>query len=358
MNGSISVLTCIIDGDRESLVISAIRNALPESTIALRTCDPEILKRFITSESGQSQRILVFHDFHDFAINKELSISLEESPIFIDVAHLDLSDTHHLFQIITHATRERHETPESRSFVERSANFIMVVGSSGAPGCTTITANILWELSQSQTLLAIESDEHSHEMNFLLTGRGGKSDRIGNIEFRRSDPSLTWKSEASLLVMDSGVVQSIHDAHSDRRRHGRNFIDSINRAGIILYIAQPDLRQLNQFRKFEQELYSDKFPGLFLPVLNKYGENKENRAILRAMNENSFEAQAQIIARDNHGMERSRLKSLPLALSEPRSRSRRGIKALALTLLEHTHLVSVPSPRVTSQIKDRRRASH
>ena len=352
----IAAITCFIDGEREDQLISAICRALPDIQISFRTSSPESLSNFLRHQHNLQMRTIVFHD-QPLEVLSHSSVESNQI-LFVDVETLDLSRVEDLSQVVARLTREQSPTQVSTRALTRSSNLILVTGSAGAPGTTTVAANLIWEISRKTPVVAIDTNPKRNDLAFLLTGRGSaKNFRGGNgIEFlsRQSLSPVMIGAQERLMIMEIGAALSIATSRSDRRREGRDFMDSINQASFILFITQPDRSHISDFHSFCQEILDYRFPGVVIPVLNKFVERKEHRLIAKEISQDPCGSEIVTIARDNQSVDRSREKSLPLGISSPRSRARRAISALAETLLERHSALSVPSPRVTRPLANRR----
>jgi hypothetical protein len=358
VSGLISVITCTIDGDREASVVSNALKTLPNCSIAFRCSELISLNNYLQSQPNLPGRIIIFHDFSSIQIEKFPFLHRDEPPILIDISTLDLTDSELLATTIAQLTRESVMSESAQRSIERDHRFILFTGSSGAPGITTIAANVIWELSQQRFVRACERSEDLLELPWLITGSKTMLHVPGKIEFHGGYKPDQDSHDDRLIVMDCGTTLSIQATKTDRRRQGREFIDSLHRAGTIVYVAQPDERHLHQFRALCDGLREINFRGDFLLVMNKFTEGKENRLLLRSMNVNALTSETLIIPRDLRAVERSRQRSLPLAVLEPRSRIRRAIATLANTLLEKSEPLSVPSPHVTRSASRRRLNSY
>ena len=156
---------------------------------------------------------------------------------------------------------------------------VLITGTSGAPGRSTIALALAQEFSITREIELIDADLHSQSLEYLA------GDKELNSKLHLSTLNLSTRSaalpesEVPLRLVDIGALPPLADVLADRRWQGALFHNSLTESQCILYIAKSDGLGLLRLEKFIQELplLTTNVPVLF--ILNQVGATRLDKAL-------------------------------------------------------------------------------
>ena len=347
----IEVMTCIRDGVLEDQIISAIPIAIPDFTILLRSHEINsvilLLSNELSRDATSLRRVVLFHDCdagdlgeirsleNALSKKKKNSEALERSILIIDINKLNLRNQKILIEEISNLIRSDHNSPmpsEQRKRL-RFRNLILVTGTSGSPGITTVAANLAWNMAQSHTTSLIDRDPQRRNLALLFSGRGEE-------EFFSVSPhliisrELSVREEADITIVDGGAMIDLIAARTDRRQPAREFIDLVDLAALTIFVAQPESAQLHEIERFiDQRRELSRYSPLLI-LLNKFFPSRDHRIFLKSLTRMNQQEPILIGHRDLGAIDRSKREALLLAQISSRSKIRRDLQALTVKALE------------------------
>ena len=351
MNQEIFVITCISDGDIEGALIAQLPDAIPGCQILFRESDPQSIINFVGSITSDQGRLIIFHDCRLQELSAEKSSSADNPHLYIDVNKLDLRDSSALILEIGRKVRQSEVITLPRRILQNHSNVVLVTGSHGAPGITSITANLAWQLSSGREVIAIDKNPIRQDLNYLFNARGQDFSRVSaRLTISKSLPANDFET---LLIIDAGSAPQLRSAQSDRRHVGREFMELVERAGAIIFVTQPEKCHFNELSSFFSELQELGFRGWSSLILNKYLPCKEHRLFFQEIKSSVKSANLRAIPRDLPSFDRAKAASLLAMQISPRSKVRKAVDVLATDLIQAISHESVRSTRDTSEISKR-----
>ena len=239
----------------------------------------------------------------------------------------------------------------SRRILQNQSNVVVVTGSHGAPGITSITANLAWKVSSGREVIAIDKDPIRQDLHYLFNARGQDVSRVS--ARLRISTSIPEAEPEELLIIDAGSAPQLRSAQSDRRRVGREFMELVERAGAIIYVTQPEKCHNNELSSFFPELQELGFSGWSSLILNKYLPCKEHRMLFQEIESSVRSSNLRAIPRDVPSFDRAKSASLLVTQISPRAKVRKAVEALATDLIQAISHESVRSTGVTSETSKR-----
>ena len=351
MSQEIFVITCISDGDIEGALIAQLPDAIPGCQIIFRNSDPQSILNFVGRINFDQGRAIIFHDCRREELSAPEKTNAGDKHLYFDVNNLDLRDTSALILEIGRKVRQSEVTKPSRKVLQNQANVVVVTGSHGAPGISSITANLAWKVSSGREVIAIDKDPIRQDLHYLFNARGQDFSRVSTR--LRISTSIPEAEPEELLIIDAGPAPQLRSAQSDRRRVGREFMDLVERAGAIIYVTQPEKCHNNELSSFFSELQELGFGGWSALILNKYLSCKEHRLLFREIESSVRSVNLRAIPRDVPSFDRAKAASLLVTQVSARSKVRKAVDALATDLIQAISHESVRSTGVTCETSKR-----
>ena len=345
----IRIITFIKDGAYEDLIISALPVAIPNFTIALRTHRLESVQALIYQGSEIELRTVVFHD-GDSAESRTLhSITNSSNCRIIDISTLDFSSHASLHNEISAQVRteEARIAPRATLGSDRGMvrNQIVVTGSSGSPGITTVAANLAWELSSRFNVHACDADSRRCDLASFFGGRVGDGEMVISQRLRITSPNPPSEMSSAarlpspyLSVVDAGSAIDLVAARTDRRSSARTYLELVSRSSIVLVVAQPESTQIFEVERLIEQLRDSHQNRSVIIVLNKYLPSKAHRMIYQRLSSWSQPNSIVITHRDFQALDRAKNQSAMLGQVVPRSKLRRDFAGLSRIIATHLDL--------------------
>jgi cellulose biosynthesis protein BcsQ len=156
---------------------------------------------------------------------------------------------------------------------------VVVTGSSGAPGRTTLALELAISLSRSSVIDLIDSDIQSPSLSFLADQR----EFTTPINLTVIDSSLTPYSvdldPQRISVADIGALPPLADVLNDRRWQGALIHNVLHQSQVIVYVVKADNLGLFRLEKFMKELPLLTKHVSVIYILNQLGGTRLEKAV-------------------------------------------------------------------------------
>lgn len=322
----IGIITCLGDAQIEDSVISSLFSGeLPELNLEHRALSFGSLHAFLVALPRDDQRRILIHDLDEVTLSAIRAISAGLVQLRLTEAtpngiRSEVSRSLRNFDSVIPQQRQQLRT-----------DLVLVTGTSGAPGITTVALNLASELAFEREIQLVDLDSRRKDLAFLLGGKRAASTTRLDKKLSISSGEL---SEGALNLADGGVAPDLSLALSDRRSAARSFSDTLDCAATVIFVAQPENNLTFELERFLDAYSNHLFSARPLFLINKLGSSVRHRSILRRCQARIGSLEMHTAPWDQSALERSKTQYAPLAAVAPRSRLRKSLRDLALQLLQ------------------------
>lgn len=269
----LDVITAIGDAEAEDYVAQLLFTQ--GWNIIYRAFDMNSLHEFLSSRSGGLRTVLVYRrDLSEFDISIVDSFL---SPSLTVISLDDIAMNSHLIMqhIRTHLRLPLivHQPPRSQEIQERKKfETILVTGTAGAPGRSTIAINLALE----NNLPILDLDFRSPSIKYIIE----RSDLgIPQLNLVEEKPREYRPNENAIL--DIGQLPPIGEMVNDRRWQAALMTSTVEVATKLIYVCKANGLSLIRLKKFIEEfpILLRKIPIIY--VFNLAGNSREERAMER-----------------------------------------------------------------------------
>lgn len=330
MESKIKVITYLQDADFEDNVIHILRNYFGnELDIEFRALTATELATGCKRIKVNEERWLLIHDFEQ--LSSELSVELNRlsNLISISISEFRYQKPEELQQYVARSLRSFDEEKMVRKKAISRSDLVVITGTTGAPGITTVAINLGYEISRGADLTILDANHSRKDVAFLLGGKRGKSQL-------KLDKSLTIANEfdgiekiENSMVADIGSLSNLGVAFSDRRAQARTYIDLLESAGKIVFLMQPENNHMFELESFLEVIENQSIGGTTYFVMNKLGNTKRERSIYKRFQARVGNSFTSFLPLDLESMDRSKSGYCALAEVAPRCRLRKSFLELA-----------------------------
>lgn len=330
---SISVITYLQDAQFEDQVIEAlISNGISEVRLEYRAIDEKSLLKFIDSlEVSDLRRILILDQEIESeglkrAMRKHSNLITCDFNSDISIARSEIEG------FVNRSLREFQSEAPLRRTLKAQRNLFVVTGTSGAPGVTTLTMNLGFEISKSTVVEMIDSHPHRRDLAFLLGAkRSSERVRLNDHLFITNE----FKDEKGLIqLVDAGPIPDLSKAFSDRREGIRNYVNVIEAAERIIFLMTPDNNHMFELENLLTSLDAGLLRAKATFVLNQLGGSARERSIKKRFEARVGNYQSLTLPFDRDSLDRAKGRYCALMDVAPRSRLRRSICEVANLVVE------------------------
>jgi hypothetical protein len=286
----LDVVTAIGDAEAEDYVAQLLFTQ--GWNIIYRAFDMNSLNEFLNSRASELRTVLVYRgDLSDFDIS---IIDSFASPSLTAISLDDISMNSHLIMqhirthlrlpLIINKPQWSQEIQEPKKF-----KTILVTGTAGAPGRSTIAVNLALE----SNLPIMDLDFRSPAIKYLIE----RSDlNIPVLNLEEEKPREYRPSESAIL--DIGQLPSISEMVNDRRWQAALMNSAFEVATKLIYVCKANGLSLIRLTKFIEEfpILLRKIPIIY--VFNLAGNSREERAMERGFSKIVAGESSIIIAND------------------------------------------------------------
>ena len=286
----LDVVTAIGDAEAEDYVAQLLFTQ--GWNIIYRAFDMNSLNEFLNSRASELRTVLVYRgDLSDFDIS---IIDSFASPSLTAISLDDISMNSHLIMqhirthlrlpLIINKPQWSQEIQEPKKF-----KTILVTGTAGAPGRSTIAVNLALE----SNLPIVDLDFRSPAIKYLIE----RSDlNIPVLNLEEDKPREYRPSESAIL--DIGQLPPIGEMVNDRRWQAVLMNSAVEVATKLIYVCKANGLSLIRLTKFIEEfpILLRKIPIIY--VFNLAGNSREERAMERGFSKIVAGESSIIIAND------------------------------------------------------------
>jgi len=331
---SIALVTALVNAENEDRIIASL---LSDGFTLEKRCHSHNQLRDFLSVTSTTERFLVITDEEFGLLSQDISALVSEQRALLQLpAHTFLSSEEIRFR--AHEAVRQPVAPilQLRTF-QRQKNFVAITGSTGSPGITTVALNLATELSLYRTVQLIDGDPHRRD----LYQRIGLQNRdisaltpqlsVASIDY--IDTTTAVKTIADNIVcIDVGDAPPLSELVKDRRKLGREFLESFQLCSHVIYVAQSEnysLAELENFRDAMTEIAPD---ISIVWVLNKIGKSTRQKTIQKSFSTRILGNPGFYLPREYAVLDRAQGQYSTLMEVAPRSALRRAVKELSIYL--------------------------
>ena len=235
-------------------------------------------------------------------IDLELLHTLEnEKLVLINIDEVPIS-SHAIMTLI----RNKIRAPFTPRLLEtaaprKSQPAILVTGSTGAPGRSSLAIALAEEFSKSMSVELIDADMDSQTLDYLV-GERVLNDRLALLTLdSAAKPAHLPPISADLRVIDSGALPPLADVLNDRRWRGSLMHELVTKSQCIIYVVKSDGLGLLKLESFMQELplLTKKVPVIY--ILNQLGSTRLEKSVSDRFSSLMSERSHFMIPHENRG---------------------------------------------------------
>ena len=329
----IGIITWLESAEFEDLVLQALlTQGISRVELEYRALSIDSLVRFLADKPATDSRFILIHDGDEITstLERELrrfpgAIRMAIEPAIGDVA-VEIERT------VNRALREFETIPVPRKSVQRMKNLVVVTGSTGAPGTTTITLNLGNELSRLKPVALIDLHPNRRDLAFLLGAkRSSKSVRLSD---NLSISGELSEESSALQLVDAGPIPNLESAFSDRRAPARNYVDLLERAETLIFLMTPDNNHMFELESILASLDAGRITARAIFILNQTGNTRRERSIQKRFSARVGRYEWQYLPFDRDSLDRAKSAYSALLDVAPRSKLRKSIGEVANRLFE------------------------
>lgn len=329
----IGIITWLESAEFEDVVLQALlTEGISRVELEYRALSIDSLIEFLVDKPTTDSRFILIHDGDEIssALERELrrfpgAIRMAIQPVIGDV-------TVEIERIVNRALREFESIPVPRKSVARQENLVVVTGSTGAPGTTTITLNLGNELARSRPVEMIDLHPNRRDLAFLLGAkRSSESVRLSD---QLSISGELSEASSTIQLVDAGPIPNLVSAFSDRREPARRYVDLLERAEKIIFLMTPDNNHMFELESIIASLDAGRIKARATFILNQMGNTRRERSIQKRFSARVGKYDSQLMPFDRDSLDRAKSAYSALLDVAPRSKLRKSIGEVASRLLE------------------------
>lgn len=329
----ISIITFLQDAQFEDQVIEAlISKGISEVKLEFRALDQKSLIAFLKSiPVSDLRRILIIDQPVD---SIELKSELRRHPNLIscDLKSNISMARFEIERLVNRSLREFDTQEPLRPRPMRQRNLFVVTGTTGAPGVTTVTMNLGFEIARSSKVEMIDLHPTRRDLAFLL-GAKRSSESVKLSEMLLITSELKEESGVMQLV-DAGPIPDLAKAFSDRRTNIRNYVDLLESAERIIFLMTPDNNHMFELETILASLDAGRLRAKATFLLNQMGSSSRERSIKKRFEARVGNYSHFSLPFDRDSLDRAKGRYCALMDVTPRSRLRRTICEVADSVFE------------------------
>lgn len=330
---TISIITYLQDAEFEDQVIEAlISKGINEARLEHRAISKQNLLNYLEAlPISDSRRILILDqeiqsDDLKRALYRHPNLITCDFKSNIAMARLEIET------LVNRSLRESEiELPYRQKLVTQQ-NLFVVTGTTGAPGVTTLTMNLGFELSRMQKVEMLDTHPHRRDLAFLL-GAKRNSDKV-----RLSDQlfitNLLKDEKGMIQLVDAGPTPNLSEAYSDRRESVRNYVNLLESAERIFFLMTPDNNHMFELENILASLDAGRIRAKAFFLLNQMGTSSREHSIRKRFEARVGNYASHCLPYDRDSLDRAKARYCALMDVAPRSRLRRSICEVAKAVVE------------------------
>lgn len=330
---TINLITYIANADLEDLLIETLVSD-PDLGIQLefRALTKKALSDYLESRPDTESRSILIRDCTDDG--SKLSSILHNFPnlTLMEVEESEVRDSVEIKQQVSRLLRTLDVAPAKSRKFRLNSELIVITGTSGAPGVTTLAMNLGYEISQKYKTTIIDAHPFRKDVSFLL---GGKrvADRV-HLSNNLVICNEVEPYEGSINLVDAGPAPDFSSAFTDRRSEARIYLDLLESASQVIYVMAPENNHMYELESFLGVIESGRIMGEPRFLLNQMGSSSRERSIQKRFLARVGSRYAQSLPYDRDSLNRAKAGYSALIDVTPRSKLRGSIRTLASSLFE------------------------
>ncbi|MFM1789059.1 MAG: hypothetical protein RLZZ12_408 [Actinomycetota bacterium] len=334
----IGIITWLENAEFEDMVLEALlTQGISKVILEYRALAVEPLIDFLKSRENTDSRFILIHSSDEIPRDLEREIRRFPDAIRLKIEPVNGEAAIEIERSVNRALREFESEPIHRSVVQQEKNLIVVTGTSGAPGTTTIALNLGSEASLSKRVELVDLHPNRRDLAFLLGAkRSSESVRLSDrlyISGGLSADSLA-SNEARLRIIDAGPMPKLESAFSDRRAPVRDYVDLLERAERIIYLMTPENNHMFEIESFLSSFDAGRIRAKPIFLLNQFGGTRRERSIQKRFSARVGKHESHTLPFDREALDRAKSAYSALQDVAPRSKLRRSLGEVAKALLE------------------------
>ena len=329
----IGIVTWLESAEFEDIVLeSLLTGGISKVELEYRALSIDSLISFLDSKSSTESRFILIHDSVEIPYNLESRLRGFPNAIRMAIEPVIGNAAVEIERLVNRALREFEPSQTTKRVIRRQKNLIVVTGSTGAPGATTITLNLGSEIAQSNPVELIDLHPNRRDLAFLLGAkRSSESVRLSD---RLSISGMLKEEENILQIVDAGPLPELSSAFSDRRAPVRDYVNLLERAERIIFLMTPDNNHMFELESFLASLEVGRIKARTLFILNQLSASRRERSIQKRFSARVGKHESHCLTFDREALDRAKSAYSALLDVAPRSKLRRSIGEVADRLLE------------------------
>lgn len=329
----IGIITFLQDADFEDFLIKTlVSEGISEVHLDYRATTEEALREFLEGQEDiESRRILIQdREFDSIATEKILMKFNSLTRLSFDSTNLAAPAE---IEGIVHRTLRSFQsiTPLKRA-PRNKRNSIVITGTTGAPGISTIGLNLASEIARSRSIQLVDAHPNRKDLGFLL-GAKRSSERVqlsGNLSISEHQSS----DDTQLQIIDAGSIPNLSQAFSDRRREVSDYIELLETASQIVFLMTPENNHMFELEAMIASIDAQRFRARPFFAMNQLGNSRREHSVYKRFRARVGAHSSTALPFDRPSLDRAKAAYSPLLDVAPRSKLRRSISELALLLIE------------------------
>ena len=329
----IGIITWLENADFEDVVLEALlTEGISKVELEYRALTQDLLLSYLERKPTTDSRFILIHASEEISSDLERELRRFPNAIRMAIEPVAGNAAVEIERIVNRALREFDSTPTPRRSIQRQKNLIVVTGTTGAPGITTVTLNLASELSQFRSVELIDLHPYRRDLAFLLGAK--RSSECVRLSERLSIAGGLSDQNLELQIVDAGSLPKLESAFSDRRAPVREFIDLLERAETIIFLMTPDNNHMFELESFLASLDAGRVSGRPIFILNQMGSTRRERSIQKRFSARVGKYESMVLPLDREALDRAKSAYSALIDVAPRSKLRKSIGEVAGHLLE------------------------
>jgi hypothetical protein len=334
----IGIITWLESAEFEDMVLEALlTQGISKVELEYRALAVEPLIAFLQSREDTGSRFILVHSSDEIPRDLEREIRRFPDAIRLKIEPINGEAAIEIERSVNRALREFESEPIRKSAVLQERNLIVVTGTTGAPGTTTITLNLGSEASLLQQVELVDLHPNRRDLAFLLGAkRSSESVRLSErlyISGGLGSAELA-SNKSKWRIVDAGPMPKLESAFSDRRAPVRDYVDLLERAERIVYLMTPENNHMFELESFLSSFDAGRIRAKPLFLLNQFGGSRRERSIQKRFSARVGQHDSHTLPFDREALDRAKSAYSALQDVVPRSKLRRSLGEVAKALLE------------------------
>lgn len=329
----IGIVTWLENAEFEDLVLgSLLTDGISKVELEYRALSIDSLFSFLDSKPSIDSRFILIHDSVEIPYGLESRLRSFPNAIRMAIEPEVGNMAVEIERLVNRALREFESTQSPQRAIHRQKNLIVVTGSTGSPGATTITLNLGTEIAKSSSVELIDHHPSRRDLAFLLGAK--RSSESVRLSERLSISGELKDEDRTLQIVDAGPLPELSSAFSDRRAPVRDYMNLLERAEKIIFLMTPDNNHMFELESFLASLDAGRIKARTLFILNQVSASRRERSIQKRFSARVGKYESHSFPFDREALDRAKSAYSALLDVAPRSKLRRSIREVADRLLE------------------------